>query len=113
MLNEGIVTNDVKVEVKSTIIHRIRELGPTTPDALEAIVFKMITGHTRDEVDWDIEDNQAGYYLWVQAFDGSIEELVEDGYIRVEAGEKSGEKRLVAAETDPALGVCQVPSSSE
>ena len=113
MLNEGLIVNDTSALVKSELVKQIRRLGPTTPDDLERAVFTALTGHEREDVDWDIEDNQAGYYLWVQAFDGLIAELIEDGYIRVEAGETSGKKRLVAAETDPALGVCQVPSSSE
>ncbi len=38
MLNEGIIVNDAKA----------------------------LVGHDRDEVDWEIEGNQAGYYTWMR-----------------------------------------------
>jgi hypothetical protein len=84
MLNEGLIVNDTKALVKSAIVDQIRRLGPTTPDALERAVFEALVGHKREEVDWDIEDNQAGYYTWVRSFDGLVTELIEDGYIRRE-----------------------------
>ena len=87
MLNEGLIVNDTTALVKSEMVNQIRRLGPTTPDELERAVFRSITGHEREEVDWDIKDNQAGYYSWVKSFDQLISELVEDGYIRVEGDE--------------------------
>jgi hypothetical protein len=71
-------------------------LGSTTPDELERPVFKSLVGHDRDEVDWDIEDNQAGYYTWMKSFDGLVSELIEDGYI---LAEESG--HLVPTEAEP------------
>ena len=71
MLNEGLIVNDTKALVKSAIVNQIRELGSTTPDGLERAVFKSLVGHEREEVDWDIEDNQAGYFTWLKSFDGS------------------------------------------
>ena len=96
MLNEGLIANDAKVLVKSEIVNQIRRLGPTTPDALERAVFKSLTGHDREDVDWDIDDNQAGYFLWIKSFDQLIGELVEDGYIR-----EDKEQGLVPTEPEP------------
>jgi hypothetical protein len=84
MLNEGLIVNDTNALVKSEIVNVIRRLGSTTPDVLERAVFKSLVGHSRDEIDWDIEDNQAGYYTWIRSFDGLVQELVEDGYILVQ-----------------------------
>ena len=95
MLNEGLIVNDTAALVKSQIVNQIRRLGPTTPDDLEQAVFQALTGHGREDVDWDVEDNQAGYYTWLKSFDQLVNELTEDGYIRVE------EKRLVPTEAEP------------
>ena len=97
MLNEGLIVNDTTALVKSEIVNQIRRLGPTTPDELERAVFQALTGHSREEVDWDIADNQAGYFTWMKSFDRLIGELVEDGYILVE----TEPHRLVPAEVDP------------
>ena len=95
MLNEGIIVNDTAALVKSEMVRQIRRLGPATPDDLERAVFKALTGHDREDVDWDIEDNQAGYYTWLRSFDDLISELVEDGYLTIE---KPG--RLVPTEPE-------------
>jgi len=95
MLNEGLIVNDTAALVKSGIVDQIRNLGATTPDDLERAVFKALTGHDRDDVDWDVEGNQAGYYTWLKSFDQMIGELVEDGYILVEETEDTGKRRLV------------------
>jgi len=96
MLNEGLIVNDTTALVKSEMVRQIRRLGPTTPDELERAVFKAVTGHDREEVDWEIGDNQAGYFTWLKSFDQLITELVEDGYIRVEEL-----RRLVPTEAEP------------
>jgi len=84
MLNEGIIVNDTAALLRSEIVNQIRRLGPTTPDDLERAVFRSLTGHNREDVDWEIEDNQAGYYSWLRSFDHLVHELVEDGYILVD-----------------------------
>ena len=81
MLNEGLIVNDATTLAKSEIVNQIRRLGQATPDELERAVFRALVGHDREEVDWDLEDNQAGYYTWVKSFDGLVSELIEDGYI--------------------------------
>jgi len=108
MLNEGIVVNDAAVLVKSEIINQIRRLGPTSPDELERVVFESLTGHKRDEVDWEIEDNQAGYYTWLKSFDQLIEELVQDGYILVERQGNEPERVLAPTENAPAIDCSQL-----
>jgi hypothetical protein len=82
------------------MVKQIGHLGPTAPDELERAVFKSLTGHDRDEVDWDVEDNQAGYHMWLKSFDRLVGELVEDGYIVVEEL-NDGQRRLVPTETLP------------
>jgi len=115
MLNEGIVVNDDKTLVKSEIIRQLARLGRTTPDDLERAVFKALTGGTRSEIDWDIEDNKAGYFLWTKTFDGLITELDEDGYLRVEDSLEG--KYLVGTELGEGLEVSQLvypsPPSSD
>ncbi len=84
MLNEGLIVNDTTALVKSEIVTQIRRLGPTTSDRLERAVFKALVGHDREDVDWDLPDNKAGYFTWVKSFDNLIRELIEDGYILAE-----------------------------
>ena len=96
MLNEGVIVNDAKTLVKSEIVRQIRRLGSTTSDDLERAVFKTLVGHDREDVDWDIKDNQAGYYTWIKSFDQLITELIEDGFIRVEES-----RTLVPTEAEP------------
>ena len=81
MSNEGLIVNSTAAQVKSEIVNQIRNLGRATPDALERAVFEAVVGREREEVDWSVEDNQAGYYTWVKSFDQLITELVEDGYV--------------------------------
>jgi hypothetical protein len=99
MLNEGMIRTDERASIKSVMVEQLRKLDETSPDGLERVVFKALTGHDREEIDWDFEDNQAGYYTWIKAFDGLITELVEDGYARVE--ERDGKRFLRAAPADP------------
>jgi len=96
MLNEGMITNDAAALVKSEMVNQIRRLGPCSPDELERAVFEAITGHSRESVDWDLEDNQAGFYTWLKSFDQLISELVEDGYMRIKET-----RLLVPTEADP------------
>jgi len=98
-LNEGIVMSDSKTLMKSEMIRQLALLKETTPDEWERKVFESLTGHKREDVDWDFEDNQAGYYSWILSFDNLISELEEDGYVRVEdAG--GNRKVLLATEGD-------------
>jgi hypothetical protein len=99
MLNEGIVLSDNKASIKSVMVDQIRQLKEATPDAWEREVFRILTGHDREEIDWEFEDNQAGYYTWIKAFDALITELIEDGYVWVE--ERDGNRILKAAPMDP------------
>lgn len=97
MLNEGLIVNDTAALLKSQIVNEIRRLGPCTPDDLERAVFKALAGGGREDVDWEIEDNQAGYYAWLKSFDQLVGELVEDDYIIV-----NDKKELVPTESLPA-----------
>jgi hypothetical protein len=102
MLNEGIITNDARSLVKTEMIKQLQKLGETTPEAWERNVFRALTGKTREDIDWEFEDNQAGYYTWVKSFDALIEELIEDGYVKV-VENKDNTRTLAATETDPPI----------
>jgi hypothetical protein len=112
MVNEGVISSDSKVLVKSEMLRQIWKLQRTTPDEWEQAVFAALTGGTRKDVDWDFEDNQAGYYTWVKAFDALIEELVDDGYVKVvEGADKT--RTLVATEVDPEMDVSRITYPSK
>jgi len=98
MINEGIVGDDSKSAVRSEMVNQIQKLGRATPDQWERAVFESLTGGKREDVDWSVEDNQAGYRTWVKSFDGLIGELVEDGFISREGDSKA--PVLVAQKTD-------------
>jgi hypothetical protein len=105
-LNEGIVTSDAKILMKSVMLRQLASLKQTTPDEWERAVFESLIGYKREDVDWDIKDNQAGYYTWIRSFDQLISELEEDGYVRV-ADEGDNRKVLVATESDPSIDYSQ------
>lgn len=107
MVNEGVIVEDTTTVVKSEIIKQIRRLGPTTPDELERAVFNALVGHEREDVDWDIEDNHAGYFTWLKSFDQLVGELVEDDYIQVEQPEGTDRRTLVPTEELPDSGYAQ------
>jgi hypothetical protein len=98
-VNEGIVMSDTKILMKSEMLRRLALLKETTPDEWERSVFESLTGHKREDVDWDFEDNQAGYYAWFRSFDHLISELEEDGYVRV-AEVDGNRKVLLVTESD-------------
>ena len=104
MLNEGIVANDSASLVKSEMIRQLQHLRETTPQDWERRVFRALTGHSREDLDWEFEDNQAGYYTWVKSFDRLIDELIEDGYVKV-IDNKDNTRTLAAVEPDPAVDV--------
>jgi hypothetical protein len=103
MTNEGVIVSDAKSLVKSEMLRQLWKLGPTTPEAWERHVFQALTGASRDDVDWSVEDNQAGFFLWIKGFDGLVQELVEDGYVLEEA--EGTRKVLAPVEADPPLDV--------
>lgn len=92
-LHEGIVLENSSSQVKSEMIRQIRRLGETTPKEWEKATFHGLTGGQREEVDWRFEDNQAGAYTWIKSFDRLIEELVDEGYVKVL--EHDGSRKLV------------------
>lgn len=101
MINEGFVGDDALSAIRSEMMGQIRKLGRATADRWERAVFESVTGGKREDVDWDHEDNQAGYRTWIRSFDGLIAELVNDGHVRRE--EVDGETILVAEDVDPAI----------
>ena len=102
MVNEGSVIGTTAARVRSAMVAQLHRLGRATPVQWEGAVFEALTGHTRDEVDWDVEDNQAGYFTWLKAFDQLVGELVDDGHVT--GTERDGSRRLKLAESEPAIG---------
>ena len=100
MLNEGLLNNSMKTLIKTEMIRQLRRLQQTTPETWERRVFESLTGQSREDVDWELEDNQAGYYTWVKSFDALIEELMADGYVRVEKNDDDS-RTLHAVVADP------------
>ncbi len=111
MLNEGILSNDDTVLVKSEIIRQLRTLENSTPDELEQAVFTALTGAKRSEDDWEFEDNQKGYYLWIKSFDDLLKDLVTDGYVLV--GNDGKGKTLACAEVDTDFDPSQLTYPSQ
>jgi len=101
MINEGIVGSDSRIALRSEMLRQIHRLESATPEVWERAVFESLTGARREDVDWEVEDNQAGYYTWVKSFDALIEELVSDGFVRQDTAEDGS--LLVAETTDPSL----------
>jgi len=99
MENEGVIVKSNTVVIKSEMVTQLTRLSVTTPEKLEGAVFHALTGYSKDEVDWEVEDNQAGGFLWTKAFDQLLAELFKDGYVRVE--EHDGKSVLVANEEYP------------
>ncbi len=102
ILNEGILSSDKGTHIKSEMLRALDRLRETTPDEWERAVFESLTGHKREDVDWDIEDNQAGYYTWIRSFDRLISELEADGYVR-SVDLEGNHKVLSRTERDPEI----------
>ena len=107
VLNEGIIGSDTRIEIKSEMLKQLDLLKETTPDEWERAVFESLTGHTREDVDWDIPDNHAGYYTWIKSFDQLISELEEEGFVRA-IDHAGSHKTLKKTEWDPQIGYSQL-----
>jgi hypothetical protein len=102
MLNEGIIASDNRTVIKSEMLRQLARLEETTPDLWERAVFESLTGHRREDVDWNIPDNHAGYYTWIRSFDQMVGELQEDGYVRsLDVG--GNKKVLRKTDWDPSI----------
>jgi len=111
-INEGIIGSDTKIAMKSEMLKQLNVLKETTPDEWERAVFESLTGHRRDDVDWDVPDNHAGYYAWIRSFDQLIVELEDEGYVKV-ADQNGNHKVLKKTDWDPAIDYSQLVSSGE
>ena len=107
IINEGIVGTDTRIAMKSEMLKQLNRLNETTPDEWERAVFESLTGHRREDVDWEIQDNHAGYYTWVRSFDQLISELEDEGYVKVSSQDRN-RKVLKKTDWDPNLDVSQV-----
>lgn len=98
MHNEGTVTESTRTEILTQMILQLENLERATPDQWERSVFQAVTGGSREDVDWDVEDNHAGYFLWLKSFDELAAELVEDGYVAEQW--LDGQRLLIPREPD-------------
>jgi hypothetical protein len=98
--------------MKSEMLKQLKSLNETTPDEWERAVFESLTGHRREDVDWDIPDNHAGYYTWIRSFDQLISELEEEGYVRV-FDLNGNRKVLKKTDWDPAIDFSQLVYASK
>jgi len=101
MVNEGVVISSSATELRSQMLTELERLGAADADAWEQAVFTALTGANRNAVDWDIEDNQAGYNLWIKAFDQLIQELIDDGFVLLVDGAQRSERRFTLRDIDP------------
>jgi hypothetical protein len=112
MANEGVVISSSASELRSQMLTQLERLGTTDADSWEQAVFTELTGASRDDVDWDIEHNQAGYSLWIKAFDRLVQELIDDGFVRLVAGttssDRRSDRRFELRDTDPPVGFDRV-----
>jgi len=106
MLNEGIIVNDTKALIKSTMVRTINNQGRMTPERWQESVFEAVTGEKVSEIDWSVEGNMDVYYHWTRSFDELIGELVDDGYVRAEM--KGGQRTIVPLETDDPVDYSQL-----
>jgi hypothetical protein len=97
MLNEGTVVGTPANRIKAEVVKHVRMQGPVSQADLEQAVFRGVTGHDRDEVDWNVEENRLGYAAWTESLRQLIGELVDDGHLEVDE-----EQRFTAVETEPA-----------
>ena len=107
LLNEGVVVGDTRVQMKSEMLRQLARLKETTPDLWERAVFESLTGHRREDVDWECDDNQAGYYTWIRSFDQLISELEEDGFVR--SVNLDGDRKILKkTDWDPSIEVSEL-----
>jgi hypothetical protein len=80
---EGVIPMDNAAQMRTVMMTELRRIGEGTADAWERAVFEHLTGGAREDVDWDVEDNHAGYATWVRSFDQFAQALVADGFVTV------------------------------
>lgn len=101
MLHEGIILNNTTNLMKSEMIRQIKRLKSTNPESWSRATFEAITGSSLDDVDWNFQDNKAGFYTWIRSFDQLVTELIEDGYIKQVEDEVTGHMVMEPTATDP------------
>ena len=70
--------------LKAQMLRQLRLLGEATPGTWEQAVFRLLTGHTRDDLDWSHQPNHTGYQLWIVTFCQLAGELVVQGVVHKE-----------------------------
>ena len=81
MSNRISVVEETSASLKAQMLRQLRLLGEATSDGWERVVFKTLTGGTREDVDWDHQENYAGYALWLQTFGHLVAELIIEGAV--------------------------------
>ena len=70
------VVEETSASLKAQMLRQLRLLGEATSDGWERAVFQTLTGGTREDVDWNCQENYAGYAL----FDLDDDSPVLDGF---------------------------------
>jgi hypothetical protein len=81
MSNRIAVVQETSASLKAQMLRQLRLLGEATSDGWERAVFQALTGGTREDVDWDHQENYAGYALWLQTFGVLVAELITEGAV--------------------------------
>jgi len=81
MSNRIAVVEETSASLKAQMLRQLRLLGEATSDGWERAVFQALTGGTREDVDWDQQEDYAGYALWLQTFGLLVAELVTEGAV--------------------------------
>ena len=75
------VVEETSASLKAQMLRQLRLLGEATSDGWERAVFQTLTGGTREDVDWNCQENYAGYALWLRTFGGLVAELIVEGAV--------------------------------
>lgn len=81
MLNEGPVTDTKRHRIKSAMMRELERLREADARTWERATFRAITGESVDDIDWNTQENVAGYRLWMGTFEQIAAELEADGYV--------------------------------
>jgi hypothetical protein len=95
-----IATAEPAHSLKTQMLRQLRLLGEATPGSWERAVFRVVTGGTREQLDWSYQPNRTGYAAWIATFGQLAAELSEEGSVARE--KREGKIYMYATLTGPA-----------
>ena len=75
------LTGSQRDQLKTVMMKELDRLQHTDARTWEQATFQAVTGEPAQNVDWDIQENVAGYRLWMGTFEQIAKELEADGYV--------------------------------